>query len=99
MCSSDLHINEINEKPQDEHINYTEAKKRLEKELKNILKPLEYRIYVLIYKKHKTEGEVTKILNLKVESGRESSKWVRDIVVKIKRVSKEILYDSESDIL
>lgn len=97
--SMEHHENEVHEIPI-ENIDINHTAQNITNYLKKQLKPLEYRIYYLLYVEHKTENEVAKLMDYKTsESGRNPGyKQIKNIKKIIIAKVKRGLSDGDIDI-
>ena len=82
-----------------EYLDYDKAKGNLEQVLKKRLTTMQWKVYVLLYIKNKSESVVTKLLGFKPEASHKGScKNIRDIKKIIIQKSREILLKEQIDI-
>jgi len=98
--SLENHSQEINSIPEDS-FNIEETSKNLHKKMKQVLKPVEWKVYNLLYIEGKSEEETAKVLGYKTtEPNRVAGyKQIKNIKQSIILKAKKNLYNGEIDIV
>lgn len=94
------HSQEISNRP-NEQINFEESLKKLSTELKKILKPVEWKLYNLLYIDNLDEEQAGKLMNFKTtEAGRiDGYKQIKNLKKSIIAKAKVIIYSGDVDFI
>ena len=94
--SAVYHEQEIHDIPH-EHLDMDKATLNIHDKMESLLKPMEFRVYSLLFIHHKTELEVIEILNWSKDQNKDLVK-VKQLRKKIVEKVKKRLYAGEIDI-